>query len=268
MDFNKITSASGIDVASVGLDLGKLHTMANGIDRATYAPEGISTLDDFVGIAAAPVAFADQEVRVSANWLAAKRVADFFGSLALLICLSPLFLIVSLCIARAGGGIFFGHRRIGRNGNTFLCFKFRTMIPNAEAILKDLLAKDPALREEWERGEKLKNDPRVTKIGQFLRRTSLDELPQLFNVLKGEMSLVGPRPVTQPEMDRYGRAARWYLAVRPGLTGLWQVSGRNDTSYRRRVALDTYYVKSQSFWLDIQILLATVRVVINGSGVY
>jgi Undecaprenyl-phosphate galactose phosphotransferase WbaP len=243
--------------------------MANGIDRVAYAPDGVANLGGYS--AESPLAagaLLRPEVKVAYSWSTMKRVTDLLGALVLLICFSPLFLIVSLCIARSGGEVFFGHRRVGRNGKPFYCYKFRTMIPNAEAVLKELLASDPSLREEWAQGEKLKNDPRVTKIGQFLRRTSLDELPQLYNVLRGEMSLVGPRPVTQPEMQRYGRAAKWYLAVRPGLTGLWQVSGRNDISYRRRVALDTYYVKAQSLPLDIQILFATIRVVIRGTGTY
>jgi exopolysaccharide production protein ExoY len=150
----------------------------------------------------------------------------------------------------------------------FPCLKFRTMIPNADQVLRDLLESDPELRAEWVRDHKLRNDPRVTRLGRFLRRTSLDELPQLLNVLRGEMSLVGPRPVVREELLRYGRNVNTYLAAKPGITGLWQVTGRNDTDYRRRVVLDTYYVRNQNLLLDLYILLKTTGVVLGGSGAY
>ena len=209
-----------------------------------------------------------REPELSALKQAAKRAFDFAGAVALIILLSPFLLIVGTLVATSGKPIFFRQSRIGRSGEMFKCYKFRTMVPDAEKVLLDLLERDPVARAEWQRDFKLKNDPRVTKIGAFLRKTSLDELPQLFNVLKGEMSLVGPRPIVQAELNRYGRAARWYLAARPGMTGLWQVSGRNDTDYIRRVALDTYYVRSQSLMLDLVILLLTVRVVVARRGAY
>ena len=142
------------------------------------------------------------------------------------------------------------------------------MVPDAEQKLQRLLAEDPIAQQEWLRDQKLRKDPRVTRTGQFLRKTSLDELPQLLNVIKGEMSLIGPRPIVDDELPRYGRASRWYLAVSPGMTGLWQVSGRNDTDYRRRVALDSYYVRNRSFRLDLMILAKTVSVIVGRRGAY
>lgn len=199
-------------------------------------------------------------------WSLAKRSLDFFGSLTLLVLLSPVLAALYGLVARSGGEVIYGHRRIGRNGEWFTCYKFRTMIPDAENVLKRVLAENPELQAEWDRDEKLRNDPRVTKVGEFLRRTSLDELPQLFNVLKGDMSLVGPRPATDIGKAHYGRAWRWYLAVRPGMTGLWQVSGRNDVGFQRRVVLDVYYIRNQSLLLDIQILFRTIRVVLGSTG--
>lgn len=198
----------------------------------------------------------------------AKRLLDIVGALTLAVVLSPLLLVVVLALARDRGPIIYRHPRTGRDGRTFGCLKFRTMIPNAEEALRDLLSEDAELSGEWLRDQKLRNDPRVTSIGRFLRRTSLDELPQLWNVLKGDMSLVGPRPVVRDEWERYGRRLHLYLAARPGVTGLWQVMGRSDSCYRRRVALDCYYVRKRSLWLDIFILLRTVKVVLRGRGAY
>jgi exopolysaccharide production protein ExoY len=195
-----------------------------------------------------------------------KRLLDIIGVLTLTLVLSPLLLIVGLALAHDRGPIIYRHTRTGRNGRTFGCLKFRTMVPNAEQVLTDLLHQDEDLRAEWLRDQKLRNDPRITTIGRFLRRTSLDELPQLWNVLKGEMSLVGPRPVVREEWARYGRRLDDYLAAKPGVTGLWQVMGRSDCCYRRRVALDSYYVRKRSFFLDIFILLQTVKVVLRGRG--
>ena len=197
-----------------------------------------------------------------------KRLVDFLGSSLLIVACSPVLVVVSLWILYSGGPVIYRQQRIGKGGRPFACFKFRTMVPNAEQILASVLAHNPSLREEWATTQKLQNDPRITRIGAFLRKTSLDELPQLFNVWKGDMSLVGPRPVIQSEIIRYGRAARWYLCNRPGMTGLWQVSGRNHVDYRRRVALDTYYVRNQSLLLDAVILLRTISVVISKDGSY
>jgi exopolysaccharide production protein ExoY len=198
--------------------------------------------------------------------LASLRLNQLAAALLLLAC-SPLMLVVALLIwQRDGAPVLFAHYRVGRNGKLFRCLKFRTMLRNAEQVLGELLANDPKAREEWAREQKLANDPRITPVGHFLRKTSLDELPQLINVLRGEMSLVGPRPITVAELTKYG-SVRWhYLCVRPGITGLWQVSGRNDVSYGERVALDRRYVESRSLWMDVAILVRTVKVVLARDG--
>ncbi|HEY4081711.1 MAG TPA: sugar transferase [Burkholderiaceae bacterium] len=189
------------------------------------------------------------------------------AALLLLLLLSPLLLIVSFLIwQRDGPPIFFAHYRVGRDGKLFPCLKFRSMLRESEKALADHLAAHPAARAEWERDQKLTNDPRITPIGNFLRKSSLDELPQLLNVLRGEMNLVGPRPVTVPELSRYGRVRWHYLSVRPGITGLWQVSGRNNTTYEERVELDRRYVAQRSLFGDVGILFKTVRVVLLKEG--
>jgi len=197
-----------------------------------------------------------------------KRIFDVVGALLLGIALSPFIIAICIMIRLEGRPILFWHKRIGRNGKAFLCLKFRTMDPDAEETLRELLKANPALRDEWTENHKLRNDPRITATGRFLRQSSLDELPQLWNILRGEMSLVGPRPIVRAELLRYGREVATYLAVRPGLTGLWQVKGRSDTTYRRRVAMDKYYVRNWSVLLDLQIVLATVGVVLKRAGAY
>ena len=188
-------------------------------------------------------------------------------ALSILVLLAPVMGVVAFLIWRRDGApVLFAHYRVGHDGKLFRCMKFRTMYRDAERMLSELLAKDPAARAEWQREQKLLRDPRVTPIGNFLRRTSLDELPQLFNVLRGEMSLVGPRPITVGELTRYGRVRWHYLSVRPGMTGLWQVSGRNNTSYDERVALDRRYVEERSVWMNLQILVKTVKVVVARDG--
>lgn len=198
----------------------------------------------------------------------AKRVLDIAGAIVLATVFSPFILAIIVLMRRDKGPIIYRHRRVGRDGRTFECLKFRTMVADADKVLMELLERDPAIKAEWVRDHKLRSDPRVTSIGKFLRRTSLDELPQLWNVVRGEMSLVGPRPVVREELLRYGRNVRAYLSAKPGITGLWQVKGRNDTDYRRRVVLDTYYVRNQNLLLDLYILLKTTRVVLGGSGAY
>ena len=188
-------------------------------------------------------------------------------ALLLLVALSPLMAVVTFLIwQRDSTPVLFGHYRVGRSGRLFRCMKFRSMLRNSEQLLADHLRENPQARAEWARDQKLENDPRITAVGHFLRRSSLDELPQLLNVLRGEMSLVGPRPITVAELTRYGRVRWHYLSVRPGITGLWQVSGRNNTSYDERVALDQRYVEQRSFWLDLSILFRTVRVVVLREG--
>lgn len=197
-----------------------------------------------------------------------KRIFDVVTSLALLCFLAPLFIWIILSIRLSGTPALFSHRRVGQSGCTFSCYKFRTMVLDADHMLQHLLETDEVIRAEWHREFKLKNDPRVTKIGRFLRETSLDELPQIWNVLKGDMSLVGPRPVVPEELQRYGDARPLYLQVRPGITGLWQISGRNNVDYSYRVALDTWYVRNWSLWYDLAILVKTVSVVFGKQGAY
>ena len=199
----------------------------------------------------------------------AKRALDIIGAGVGLVLLAPFFLVVALMVRADGGPAFFAHQRVGRGGKLFGCLKFRSMVVDSQARLEALLANDPTARAEWEATRKLKNDPRITRIGSFLRSTSLDELPQLINVLLGEMSLVGPRPVQEAEIDRYyGASAAHYMAVRPGITGLWQVSGRSETSYESRVALDVAYVSRPSLLADISILLRTPVAVLSRRGAH
>lgn len=196
-----------------------------------------------------------------------KRLVDVIGAVGLGLVFSPLIVVI-VFLMRKDGSVIYRHRRVGRGGQMFSCLKFRTMVSDADQVLRELLESNPELRAEWVRDHKLRNDPRVTRLGRFLRRTSLDELPQLLNVLRGEMSLVGPRPVVREELLRYGRSVGTYLAAKPGITGLWQVTGRNNTDYRRRVVLDTYYVRNHNLLLDLYILAKTTGVVLGGKGAY
>lgn len=208
------------------------------------------------------------EVPAAAGFSAAvKRGLDVLGAAALLVLLAPVFLVIAALVRRDGGPAFYAHTRIGQGGRGFGCLKFRSMVIDSQARLDALLASDPAAQAEWNATRKLRRDPRVTAIGRFLRKTSLDELPQLINVLRGEMSLVGPRPVIAAELaEYYGPAAAHYMSVRPGITGLWQVSGRSDTSYAQRVALDVAYASRPSIWTDIKILARTPMVVLARRG--
>ena len=197
-----------------------------------------------------------------------KRLFDTLVASFLMVLFSPLFLYLFIQLKKDGGPAFFKQQRIGRKGQIFECLKFRTMVVDAESRLQDLIHQNPELLEQWARDHKIKNDPRITRLGAFLRRTSLDEIPQLLNVLKGEMSLVGPRPIVKAELEKYGDDVEYFLMVRPGMTGLWQVSGRSDMSYDKRVYLDTWYVKNWSLWYDLVILFKTVNVVIQRNGAY
>jgi Undecaprenyl-phosphate galactose phosphotransferase WbaP len=197
-----------------------------------------------------------------------KRVVDVIAASGLVVMLALPFAFIVWLIRRDGGPAIFAHKRVGQSGRLFPCYKFRTMRVDAEEQLRLLLANDPALLAEWEREFKLRSDPRITRVGRFLRRTSLDELPQLINVIRGDMSLVGPRPVIKAELERYGTDVDYFLMVRPGITGLWQVSGRSDSGYEQRVYLDTWYVKNWSLWYDIAILFKTIKVVFSGRGAY
>jgi UDP-galactose-lipid carrier transferase len=218
------------------------------------------------GPSAAATIHSGSAITASRTGSIVKRAADLLGAAFLIAVAALPMAVISLVIAASGQSPVFGHKRVGLNGKTFRCLKFRTMVNDAEAALKRHLDQNPAAAEEWAEHRKLVNDPRITRIGRFLRETSLDEIPQLFNVLRGEMSLVGPRPVTEEELVRYRTAVSSYLSIRPGITGLWQVSGRNDISYDRRVSLDAFYAANANLFLDAKILFQTVGVVLLRRG--
>ena len=198
-----------------------------------------------------------------------KSVFDKTIALIVIVFFSPLFILISILIKiLSPGPIIFKHKRIGMGGEKFFCYKFRTMVIGSEDILEEYLKNDTDLKKEWEENFKLKNDPRLTRLGVFLRTSSLDELPQLFNVIKGDMSLVGPRPIVQKEIEKYGNEILDYYSVLPGITGVWQVNGRSDTSYRERVIMDSWYVKNRSLILDIKLLIKTVKKVLIKEGAY
>lgn len=198
-----------------------------------------------------------------------KRGFDIATATIGIVVLAPLLVMLALLVKFSDGGrVIYGHTRIGRNGKVFRCLKFRTMVENGDEVLAAHLARHPEDRDEWAATRKLQNDPRVTRVGAVLRKLSLDELPQIFNILRGEMSFVGPRPVVSDELALYGTSANYYLKSRPGLTGLWQVSGRNDVSYGTRVAFDKHYVENWSFTFDMKILIWTVPAVFSSRGSY
>ena len=199
-----------------------------------------------------------------------KRLFDIFFSFFLLLLAAPVFLICMVAVRLSSSGpIFYAHPRIGCNGRPFGCFKFRTMYPDADRRLQPLLASDPLLMKEWKTYFKLKEDPRITFVGKFLRKTSLDELPQIWNVLRGDMSIVGPRPLTQHEVTHYLKAkASKILSVRPGLTTLWIIQGRNRLSLEERIALEEFYVNHRSFWLDCKLIVRTIFLMIFPKGAY
>lgn len=195
-----------------------------------------------------------------------KQLFDYIVAGLLLIALTPLFLTIALLVCADGGPVFFAHRRIGANGKPFKCLKFRTMAVDADQILDGVLRSDPASRAEWAATRKLQSDPRITPVGRVLRKSSLDELPQLLNILRGEMSLVGPRPIVEEEIARYAEDIDHYYEAKPGITGLWQVSGRSRATYDRRVQLDVWYVKNWTLWHDVTILLKTIPAVLRKDG--
>ncbi len=198
-----------------------------------------------------------------------KRIFDITATVIGGILILPVIAIVAILIyLDSPGPIVFGHKRVGQGGKEFPCYKFRSMVPNAQEAMEIYLKENPEAREEWERDFKLKDDPRVTKIGKFLRKTSLDELPQLWNVLIGDMSLVGPRPIVRAEVEKYGEYINDFYLVPPGITGVWQVSGRSDTTYEERVLMDSWYVHNWSVWIDIVYLVKTVLAVLKGKGAY
>lgn len=204
------------------------------------------------------------------DWQAvARRSADLTIAILALIFLAPLLIVTALAVwLQDGGPALFGHRRVGEGGRSFKCWKFRSMVINSQDRLTEYLSANPAAAIEWATHHKLKHDPRITALGRFLRKSSVDELPQLFNVLAGEMSIVGPRPIVDAECAKYRRYISDYYSVRPGITGLWQVCGRNDVSYRRRVAIDVTYVRERSLLLDCKIILMTVPAILTSKGTY
>jgi len=225
----------------------------------------------------------DSNLDLSSNTLIASKILDRnlvsknhiarFFDISLILFAAPYIILAFLVIAilvklDSPGPVFFRQRRIGRFGRKFHVYKFRTMVQNADQILQNYLDNSPQLKVQWLATHKLKQDPRVTRLGALLRKSSLDELPQLWNILIGDMSLVGPRPIVDAEVEKYGKCFELYIQVRPGLTGLWQVSGRNNTTYEHRVELDEYYVRNRSLKLDLQILWKTVFVVLRKTGAY
>ncbi|NJP09833.1 MAG: sugar transferase [Leptolyngbyaceae cyanobacterium RU_5_1] len=200
-----------------------------------------------------------------------KRIFDIVFSLAVLILFSPLYVLLILLVAHSSSGsVFYVQERVGKNYKRFDCIKFRTMIENADQVLIEMMETSPRLRHEFQSNFKLKRDPRITRVGRFLRITGLDEFPQFWNVLKGDMSVVGPRPLVVEELPKYGEYMDRILTIRPGVTGLWQVSGRNDIPYPRRVQIDVYYANFRSFWMDLWIIVKTLGVVLfpKDNGAY
>jgi len=192
-----------------------------------------------------------------------KRIGDIVFSLIVLTLGSPIFILIAILVKLSSpGSVFYIQKRVGRNYREFGCIKFRTMYKDADDLLPNLLEKYPLMRKEFEKDFKLRQDPRITKLGRFLRRSSLDELPQFFNVLKGEMSVVGPRPIVIHEITKYSLFMDEVISVRPGLTGLWQVSGRNNLSYKKRVELDLFYARNRNFILDLEIIILTLGVLL------
>lgn len=206
----------------------------------------------------------DNTVSDDKVYLAFKRIFDVISASVALILLSPIFLILIIAVKLdSKGPVFFGHKRIGKNGSDIKVYKFRTMVVNAQEVFE---AFTPEQKAEFEKNFKLENDPRITRIGNFLRKSSLDELPQLVNIIMGNMSVVGPRPIVKKELVKYGKDVDKLLTVKPGLTGFWQANGRSDTSYEERVKMDMYYIDHRSFFMDIKIIFQTVKSVIKGEG--
>ncbi|MGU3390555.1 sugar transferase [Sphingomonas sp. M1A8_2b] len=231
------------------------------------ATQAGSTTQADAGVAGSSVR--DSVVTKSALDDALIRCLDITIALVALIFFAPLMALIILALRLTDAGpLMFKQQRLGKSGQVFPCYKFRTMRIDAEEVLAALLASDPMIQAEWTRDHKLRKDPRVSRIGNLLRRSSLDEVPQLFNVLKGHMSIVGPRPITERERMRYGRHFKYYLAVRPGITGVWQVSGRSSTTYRRRVACDIVYARKRSFATNVRLIAVTVPMVLMARGAY
>jgi lipopolysaccharide/colanic/teichoic acid biosynthesis glycosyltransferase len=231
---------------------------ANGNLVRRFSPEGNGP--------STPPLFA-QPRRMTSFERTAKRTIDIVGALVFFVLFGPLYLLVALSVALSmGRPVHFWQNRLGEDGRKFRFYKFRSMVRNSEDVLDEFLSRNDMARTEWDTFQKLEKDPRITPVGTFIRKLSLDELPQFWNVLKGDMSLVGPRPCMERQRSLYGKGWEHYCSVRPGITGLWQVSGRNRLSYARRVELDVEYIDNWSLWLDCKILVRTVRAVVTGEG--
>ena len=273
----KNSSIQNVIITAPGMERSKLQQLITTVQpyvrNLSYVPDLIGT--PMMGVEA-QVLFTEEILMLHMrNNLAMrrnkiyKRIFDLICAIGGGVLILPIIAVIALLVAIDNkGNVIFAHRRIGKDGKEFPCYKFQSMVPNAQEILQDYLAKNPEARKEWEESFKLTNDPRVTKLGAFLRKTSLDELPQLWNVIKGDMSLVGPRPIVKKEIERYGEYFREYAMVLPGITGMWQASGRSDTTYEERVSMDTWYVRNWSVWLDIMYLAKTFTAVIFGKGAY
>ena len=264
-------------IAAPGLDKLKLQDLISEIQPHV---KNISFVPDLIGTpmssAALAILFSEKILMLNLrNNLSRtynrvlKRAFDLTLAIVGGLIISPILLVIAIAVAIDNRGrVIFAHKRVGAAGKKFFCYKFQTMVSDAEERLKKYLAENPEAKREWEETFKLTNDPRVTKLGGWLRRTSIDELPQLWNVIRGEMSLVGPRPIVKAEIPRYGKNIREYYMVLPGITGMWQVSGRSDTTYPERVAMDTWYVRNWSVWIDIMYLFKTFKAVIQRKGAY
>lgn len=271
------TSVESVLIAAPGLSQSALSDL---IYRVQFLVKDVGVIPNLVGVPMSNIeaeSFFDAKIMVLhiKNNLArksnqiVKRLFDITATVIGGICMLPvLFIVAAWIYYDSPGPVIYKHRRIGKNGKEFDCYKFRSMCVNSQEVLEELLAADPQAKEEWDRDFKLRNDPRITRSGAFLRKTSLDELPQLINVLRGEMSLVGPRPIVREEVPRYEKFIKEYYSVLPGITGMWQVSGRNDIDYPERVRMDSWYVHNWSIWLDIVMLWRTVSVVLKHKGAY
>lgn len=279
-DLEKVVEETGINtilIAAPGLSQDKLSDM---IYRSQSLVKNVAVVPNLVAVPMSNItveSFFDAKIMVlnirnnlGNRWnRILKRTFDITATVIGGLMISPILLAISLWVYHdSPGPVIFKHRRVGRNGKEFNCYKFRSMCVNSKEVLEHLLATDPEAKAEWDKEFKLKNDPRITKSGAFLRKTSLDELPQLWNVLKGEMSLVGPRPIVQAEVPRYGKYIKEYYTVLPGITGMWQTSGRSDIDYPERVQMDSWYVHNWNVWLDIVLLWRTITVVVHHKGAY
>ncbi len=273
-----IREAMDVDTAIVAMPGVEREKLAGILAKHAKQFRNITIIPDFFGVANLWMSVrdvggilgihSDQNLLKPSNLLL-KRVTDLILAMTGGLLLLPVFALIALFVALdSKGPVFYAHKRLGRYGRPMRILKFRTMHQNADKLLADILENDPEAREEWEASFKLRKDPRVTRVGRILRKTSLDELPQLWNVIKGDMSLVGPRPIIEAEVEKYGDDYELFSSVKPGVSGLWQISGRSETDYVERVSLDSSYIQSWSFWLDLYIIFRTVAVVFEGKGAY